>query len=190
MEWFELLKTFGITGIIVAGSVWLIRKITEQFFVKDLERFKTDLQKEAVEFKIRYERLHGEKAEVIKEVYARIVQTYKSFHSLMNPWQGAEEPTQEEKGKEAAMNANKLIDYFEQNRIFFDEGLARNIDSLLAKFKDAWGKFNLSRISKSVDDNKEFLQQWSLAWEQIQEKIPSVKKKLENKFRNVFSIQK
>jgi hypothetical protein len=58
-----------------------------------LERFKSNLEKEAIEFKIKYERLHDERVEVIKKVYKKISQTYKSFHSLMCPLQLAGEPT-------------------------------------------------------------------------------------------------
>ena len=185
----EILQNLGIFGLIVAGMAWLFRELFKQVLSRDLEKFKADLEKQAIEFRIRYERLHGERVEVIKEVYKKIARTYKSFHSLMNLLQLVGEPSQEEKGKEASKNANELVDYYEENRIFFEEKLAGDIDSLLAGFRDAWFKFESHRISKSVGDHKESLNQWNLAWNQIQKEVPKVKKQLENKFRNILSIE-
>ena len=39
----------------------------------------------------------------------------------MNIFQGASEPSQEEKGSEASKCANDFTDYYEENRIFVDE---------------------------------------------------------------------
>ena len=189
MNFLEILQNLGIFSIGVTGLVWLIRKIFVHFFDKDLEKFKSDLEKEAIEYKIRYERLHSERVEVIKEVYKKISNTYNSFRSLMNPWQGVEEPTQEEKGRRATENANELIYYYEQNRIFFSEELAEDVDVLLSVFKSTWNKFNDSRISNSIRDEKTSTKQWHEAWKQIEEETPKVKKQLENKFRNVLEIK-
>lgn len=188
MEWINLLKNLGIFSILVAGVSWVIKKYFEKLFDKDLEKFKADLEKQSIEFRIRYEKLHSERIEVIKEVYKKIVKTYKSFSSLINPLQSVGEPTESEKGKDAAKNANDLSEYYEENRIFFEEKLAEEIDLLLSEFRKIWGEFQASRMSKEFKDHKTMLDQWSNAWKQIQEQIPSVKKQLENKFRNILGI--
>jgi len=189
MSVLEMLQNFGIIGLAIVAITWLAREIFNRMLSRDLEKFKADLEKQAVEFRIRYERLHSERVGVIKEVYKKIVSTYRSFHSLMNPLQLVGEPTQEEKGREAAKNANELINYYEENRIFFEEKLAEDVDSLLSGFRDAWNKFNYSIEARKVGEHKEALKEWNLAWNQIQKKVPDVKKQLENKFRNILGIK-
>lgn len=190
MDFLELLQNIGIFGLLIGAIAWFVRELFKQILSRDSEKFKADLEKESIEFRIRYERLHGERVEVIKEVYKKVSHTYKSFHSLMNLLQLASEPTQEEKSKEAAKNANDLTDYYEENRIFFEEKLAEDIDSLLSGFHNAWNKFQYARNARKSGDYKEALKEWNTAWKQIQEEIPKVKKTLENKFRKILGIEK
>lgn len=186
MEWIKLLQEIGVFSIAVVSFSWLIKKYFEKLFDKDLEKFKSALEMQSVKFSIRYEKLHSERIIVIKEVYKKIVRTNKSFSSLMNPLQLVEELPEVEKGKVAAKDANELTEYYEENRIFFDEKLAEEIDSLLSEFKIAWSEFQASRISKELRDGKIMLNQWSNAWKQIERKVPEIKKQLENKFRNIL----
>lgn len=185
----EILQNFGIIALVISATAWLVRELFKQILNRDIEKFKSDLEKESTEFKIRYEKLHGERVMVIKEVYKKIVKTYKSFHSLINPFQLAGEPSHEEKGKVAAENANDLTDFYEENRIFFDEKLAEHIDFLLKDFRDAWNKLEYSRESRKSGDYKISLDEWNSAWKQIKDKVPIVKKELENKFREILGIK-
>lgn len=71
MDWLTLIQNLGIFSITGGLIAWLIRRLFQQFFEKDLDKFKVDLLKETVQFRIRYEKLHSERAEVIKEVYKK-----------------------------------------------------------------------------------------------------------------------
>lgn len=186
MNWLELFKDLGFVGIIAGTSVWLIRKVAEQLLTRDLVKFKADLEKQAVEFKIRYERIQGERVEVIKEVYKKIVRTYKSLNSLI-----LEGPQAEKEGEiiETAKRAIDLIDYYEENRIFFEEKLAKDIDFLLSSFSSVLGKCGASRISRKIKDYKVAVEQWKSAFDQIQKEIPNIKKQLENEFRKIIGIE-
>lgn len=188
MEWINLLNNLGIFGLIIAGSSWIIKKYLEKSLDKDLEKFKANLEKESVEFKIRYEKLHGERVEVIKEVYKKIVKTHASISSLIHPMQMVGEPTQKEKGKIAEKDGNDLIEYYEENRIFFEERLAEEIDALLSEFRKVWADFQASRISKELNDHETATDQWFGAWNRFLEKVPNIKKQLENRFRNILGI--
>ncbi|MCK5123352.1 MAG: hypothetical protein KAQ87_04380 [Candidatus Pacebacteria bacterium] len=178
----DLSKVLGIAGFFV----WFLQKYTEQLFAKDLVEFKFGLQKEAMQFKIRYEKLHSERAEIIKEVYKKIIGTYKSFHSLMCPLQLAGEPTEEEEIKLAVKEINELVDYYEENRIFFEEELAKEIDKLLRKFRESWNQFNYSKDLK--DGNGRDAKEWNKAWKQISEDVPVVKQLIEKRFRSIIGI--
>lgn len=183
----DLIENLGIFAIIISASAWVIRKYAELIFSRDLEKFKSNLEKESIEFKIRYEKLHSERAEVIKEVYKKIVKTYKSFHSLMNPIQLAGELKEEEKSKLAVEEVNKLIDYYEENRIFFEENIAIAIDKLLNEFRKSWHQFGYSRILR--DDRAPDVDEWNKAWEQISKEIPEIKVMIEKEFRKIIGVE-
>lgn len=189
MNWQEIIIQIGQSGIIVTGSVFILRKFIELSFSKDLEKFKTDLEKTSIEFKIRYEKLHSERVEVIKEVYKKISRAYRSFFSLLKPLQEAGELNQTEKSNEAAKNANDLFDYYEDNRIFFEEKLAVEIDFLISAFHDAWNKFRYANEARECGSHKEAVNERIAAWDQIKKEVPKVKNRLENEFRMIIGIK-
>lgn len=64
----EILEILWITTIISAASVFIIRKLIESFFSKDLENFKSQLAREVIIHKKTFETLHKERATVIKKL--------------------------------------------------------------------------------------------------------------------------
>ena len=101
MDIFEIFKIWGIAGIIAAASVWLLKNVFDQILKKDIDNFKYNLEKGAIEFKIKYEKLHTERAEVVRELYKKISRTYRAFHSYMNPLQLVGEDPEKVKAKKA-----------------------------------------------------------------------------------------
>lgn len=189
MTFLEVLQNLGIISALVAGVAWLARSLTKQVLDRDLEKFKADLERDAITYKIKYEQLHAERVEVIKHSYKKVVRAHESLRSLINPWQGAGELSEDEKSKRASQANIELIEYYQENRIFFDEELATEIDALVNGFREAWGKFQNSRMAKEDGDHKEARNEWSDAWKKIDKEVPKVKKKLENKFRNILGIE-
>jgi len=139
--WQEITKIIFSTGFIVAGIVYLGKILINQFFSKDLEKFKANIEKEEFSYRIKYEKLHVERAEVIKQIYKKMTKTYRSFHSFMAPFQMSDDLPEKEKGEIAAKNANEFTDYFEENKIFLEKELADKVDKLSITFRSAWHKF-------------------------------------------------
>ena len=189
MSLLELLQGWGIFSVGVAALAWLARTLIRQMISRDLEAFKSNLEKEATEYRIRYERLHTERVVVIKEVYKKIVRAHESLRSLINPCQGVDEPSLGEKGETAGRSNRELIAYYQENRIFFEEQLAKKIDSLLSKLYQAWNEFDLSQSERSGGDPKAAQKAWEDAWKQIDKDVPRVKSELENNFRGTLGIK-
>jgi len=138
-------------------------------------------------FTIKYQKMQDERAQVIKILYQKIVKTYRSFHSYMNPIQMAGEPSQEAKGQEAAKLANEFADYYEENKIFIDKELTKSIDKLSEVFRNAWLKFEEHRMAKQF---KEFdLKNWKEGWDIINKDFPPIKEKIEHEFRKIIGIK-
>lgn len=187
MDYLKLFEVWGIAGVIAWASVWLVKNVIDQILRKDIDKFKHALEKEAIEFKIRYEKLHYERADVVKEVYKKIVKSHESFHSLIRPMQWAGEPKEEDKAKNAAEKINGLIKYYEENRIFFEEDIASEVDNLVKEFKSCWIEWTHYKRLEEGSDKK--MKTWEKAWKQIDKDIPNVKKLIEKKFRKIIGIE-
>lgn len=182
----NLFETLGIATIFSGALVLIVRKLIEQFFSKDLEKFKADLEKEIIKHKTKFETLHTERANVIKEVYKRIVKTQRAFESLIKPLQLAGEPSEEEKTKLLTEEFNALANYYTENRLFFNEELAQEVDKLLKKFLDIWHQWGYARNLRQM--NEPNVKEWGKAWDQVKDEIPPIKRTIENKFRDIIGI--
>ena len=189
MNYIDLLKNLGIFGIIIVGCVFILRSAVRIIFMKDLEKFKADLSIEAIQFRIRYERLHSERAEVIKEVYKMISRTYRNLDSYIIKISAS---SREEIGKKTADEANLLVNYYEENRIFFEEELIKDIDVLIENFRKIWSLLESARITARIEGGGEFSINYGQLLEakkELDEKIPKIKKLIENKFREIIGIE-
>lgn len=183
MNFWEFLTT---TGAISTTVVLVARKFIDQLFSEKLEKFKSDLEKEVIRHKTTFETLHTERANVIKEVYKLISKTQRAFESLMKPLQEVGEPLQEEKIKLLVVEFNNFSNYYQENRLFFNEALVEEIDKLLQEFVDIWRQWNhVQYLRKTGEPN---IEQWGQVWGSIRDKIPPIQKSIETKFRNIIGI--
>ena len=178
----------GGTALVVAGLAWVLRKLIDQFFNNKIEKFKYELEKENTKFRITYERLHVERAEIIKETYKKIVLTFDLFRSYVNPLQLVGEKPEIEKKKEAGLAYNEFYKFYDENRIFFDESLAAKIDKLRETLWDAWIKFQLSRDLRE-GSHRGGHDEWMQAWTKVDNEVPLIRKEIEAEFRKIIGIE-
>jgi hypothetical protein len=175
--------------VIVAGGSWIIRKLIDNFFSHKLEKFKAQLEKEHTRYQITYDKLHTERAVVIKETYQKLVDVYKAFHSYMNPMQLTGELTTEEKQKIAAEKANDFIIYFDRNRIFFEDAQSEKIDKLRDSLWDCWTSFGLSKDLREDRQRKDGIAMWQKVWDKLNTEIPQIKKEVEKEFQKIIGLE-
>ncbi len=186
MDWQLLFQNLGMFFIGSGFITWLLKQITRQSFVKELEKFKSDLLKEDIKFRIRYEKLHSERAEVIKKVYKKISRTYKAFYSYLSPIQSVGDLPEEVKRKQALDEFNSLSNYYEENRIFFEETTAKEIDNLLESFMETFYQFYYSK--DKTDGTDRDVQKWNKAWKKLTGDTLKIKRLIENEFRNIIGV--
>lgn len=188
----EILKnlgfTLGYTAIIALFAFYIIRFFIELIFSKDLEKFKGNLEKEAIAYKTTFQNLHTERASVIKETYKRIVETQRTFESLMNPVQLEGEPDEKTKRQAAADAFSELSSFFHQNEIYFDPELADEIDAFITRLQKTWNKFHLPRFDDTGKPYRD-VEEWSELWEYMRTEIPNLKSDIEGKFRLILGIE-
>ena len=180
--------------------VWFLREYTKQLLTKDLEEFKAKLQNESIKFKITYEKLHTERADVIKEVYKNIVRTYAALsqYFLLDFSLSQIDLKKYREINEGMLEKLQMCtNYFVENRIYFKEDLAQKIDKLI---------FNYTEIKILIDNNRKnsskIVEGTTLnlgelmlkekrdkeIWDRIQKQLPEITKKVEDNFRKIIGI--
>lgn len=182
----QLLKTLGITAIFATAATRIMKKFIEQYFSEGIEKYKAELEKENLVHKTKFETLHIERANVIKDVYKKIVDVQITFESLINPLQLAGEPSKEEKTKTAAAAFNAFGKLFDENRLFFTETTAAKIQELRKEFFEIWNKWQL--VNELRDSGTKHIKEWGEAWERTRNKIPTIKNEIEEKFRDIIGV--
>jgi len=185
---FNFLQNFlivagGSTGVAFAVG-WVLRRLIDNFFSHKIELYKAQLEKENTKYRITYEKLHTERAEVIKEVYKKLVLTYEDIYSYTCIFQAAGEKSEVEKRSMAAGTFNDFSRYYEQNRIFFNEELAKKIDRFRDESKKILYDFSITR---EYDRNN--AEKWSKIWLKVKDDIPVIKIDIENEFRKLIGIE-
>jgi len=198
-----ILESLGILsgGIIIIITIlgYFGQKLFSQFLDKKIESYKTELLLISTKYQIQFTKLHNERAEVIKNVYTRVVsinQGILRFNSL----------NFSSKNDIALINETfdsywTLRNDFEINKILFDKELGNIITDLLAKYKAC--VFNYRRIIEMESTKQNPLYQtgnsyrseviekkWNEIENLIKNHIPPILDKLDDQFRELLGVQK
>lgn len=83
IDWPTVLLQLITSGATLTGLAFLLKSLFTHQFQKDLERYKRELQLELQNEHVRFSRLHEKRAEVIDELYKRIVRFRRECHLLL-----------------------------------------------------------------------------------------------------------
>lgn len=183
----QILNNLISTGAITLAIIFVGRKLIEQIFSRDLEKFKSDLEKDAFRFRTRFEKLHAERAETIKNLYQKIIIAERNLADLIHPFQPGES-SQEEKAKLTVESVNDLVSYFYENRIFLDGMTERSTDRIVSVCREAWQSFDLITMMKRADD-REYLKEWSKLYKEFSKESPKATKRITKKFREILGTE-
>ena len=145
------------------------------------------------EHSIRFQRLHSERAEVIKEFYAKLAVLDDTLYSTLRGFQAVGEPPLTEKVARLSEQFNSLREYFLPRRIFFDEQLCKLIDQVLDIAKGIF--FDITTYTVDPTDveyryNREVLKERHEFWEKGRaahaSEFAQLKTNLETQFREIL----
>lgn len=191
----EILKVFGGAAALLGLLAWLSKFLVSHWLTKDIERFKSELQIAATtgveeikahlaqlstEHQVRFSILHNKRAEIISEIYEKIVDAYS--HTLVLTL-GAEETGLElhRKRAEAAWEsfgtASRLL---YTRKIWLSEPLAQKVDKLLSELRDP--AFTYHYYTKEKRSEQDVLDA-AKAWSSRQHEVSALIEDLEVEFR-------
>ncbi len=224
MNFLQLLQTIGISilasAVVVGVAVLVIRSWVDNLFSRDLEKFKADLQKErethamqlkarydqqlellrkqleqtALEHQVRFTKLHEKRAEVIAELYKRLVQAERSINSLIDNLSlikdlqsGQKELILEEDEKTARESGQQFSDYFDENQVYLDERLCIQIEKFNFGLKKIYISFLRDKIRGREGDQGE-TQEPEVDWGALKKNIPPIRTEIEQQFRKMLGV--
>ena len=200
MDWTAFAKTIGTTTVALGVIGYFLRGVFGQVLSRDLERFKADLNAKhdieierlrndlritASEHETRFTRLHETRAELIAELYKRLVRTRSTFEWYLTISKPGSGPDDANRCEMAWKEARDFAVYFYESRIYFDEELCRDIDEAIENFKKLylWTGVYPPDLADSTA-------KWSQAALHFIEHFPSIQAKIEQQFRGLIGVQK
>lgn len=204
MDWAQLFATAlassVFTGAVLGVAGILSRSIIDRWFVRNLEKFKaelqgknareiealrTELRRSAFEHEIRFARLHEERAKIIAELYGLLVDAQRELGlliGLMTP-QGAQ--TAEKTLGAVREKGDLFVDYLNRHLIFLPESLGRTLNAFRDLYARTWIDYKLSVIHGGAEDAESFAYM-KRGFDTITERIPELKREIESEFRRML----
>ena len=161
----EMMTAIAGSAVLFGAVAWLARSIIIHFPSKDLENFKLNLQRESqqellrlqsslqlfeFEHQVRFSRLHERRAEIISEIYRKVVELYRTAFTFVTYYQGCAKPNKEELLSRLWKAADEFKDYFESHRIYFTQDTCSIIDRLNEALSNACSNLATSVHDRSV----------------------------------------
>ena len=148
--------------------------------VMSMERLRAELRRATAESDGRATKFQDKQAEIIAELYKRMVVLRNAVTRITAP-ASVDQAGQDDKAGGVVAAGEQLRDYFDQHRIYLDEGLCRKLQCLQATFFDAWIKHSFAvakdqyaRQGKAVSVE---------TWKKLEEQVPPLLQDIEEDFR-------
>jgi hypothetical protein len=175
---------------------------------QDLENHKKKLEQESKDFQhsldlrlndfnIRFSKLHQDRAEVIKELYYKVIELQSAMTIFTRRGQLILEDADKE-NEERVERVNKgfydYINFYLPNKIYFDRKLAEKLDFLAKNYRDkSWNYGFLSNDIKKenlpAEVYKEIRDEMKKISKFVDEEFPKVIEELEDEFRSLLGVK-
>lgn len=204
MPWEEIVKFLGGLTVVVSAIAWVIQKLITTYLSAKLSEHKSELDKMNIEYKnnldktnlehrVRFESLHVERAEVVRETYAKLTELNDNLGSILRKIQMAGEPPMDKKVRLLAESHNNLQDFFRPRRIYFDEETASLLDKILKAVISAHSgitsfPFDPGEMRGEKVNLKQRANFWDEARNIHENDIGPLKEKLEKTFRELLGV--
>jgi DNA-directed RNA polymerase subunit F len=188
MSIFEIiLASIGGTAVLFTAVGWLVKSIISQFLEKDLERFKADLARSAYEHQITFGKLHEKRAEIIADLYAKIVALQNSVEVFVRNVIGVTPKKNEENLKTIWKAADSFKDCYRKNKIYFSEDVCELIEDLNTNLSSPVSELSMHLEMLGNSDQIELVYQaWEKAEQKISDKAEIIRREIETEFRKIL----
>ena len=175
----------AIGGIAVSGVAlrWLGKAALEKYKAKlkeELEGWKAGYQKALDENRIRFSRLHADRARTIRRLYVRLVKVQDNVWKCVS-----QSGKNQEWNSDSATTLMNFKKFFDCNRIYLTEEVAEQVDSIFEVAQSAHLEVTTfndvpSHDTRALQDKGEAQKR---AFERMRKVFPELRRQLEKDFR-------
>ena len=189
MDWVQVFVNLVLTGILL----YVFQRVIDERSAKRLENFKTELQLNTFERQTKFSKLHERRAQVIEEIYRKLLNVLSDLVMLKNSIQLAESKSKEidDAVTKTYETIREFMDYFNGNQLYLPETLCTKIIVLYVDVSQV--HLNLLSIrenKKSVMNdkiqNKRYWDELAQTSTVLADKITPLIKEIEREFRNLL----
>jgi len=202
MTWTDAFKTviavtisvLGGGGLVFAlsswlGKVWAARILEEEraLHIRELEGYKSDLDRLKKEHEVKFSRLHEERAKIVAKIYRRLVKVQNLADQFVSSSTRVADAAFDEQRRELAAAMKRFYDYFDRNRIYLEDSLCKRIDDYHTSVIVPVSRVEMVRVltdAKPTDVQR--TKDESL--EAIITKVQPIREQLEKEFRLIFGV--
>ncbi len=171
------------SSALFGALAWLARSVIKYFIDRDLEKFKSNLEKMAFEHQIRFSTLHEKRAQIIAELHSRLYDFQWAVSAFLRDFHKNNENDKTKSVRELDNKSYKFKDYFDKHRIYFTENICSTVDELVDILYSAYVPLEIR--DRSDDKLK---QVWGECADTVLKKYPAIRASLENDFRIILGV--
>ena len=198
MEKYTLTVISIIQVLFIPGIIFFGKQFIEYFFNKTIELKKAELEQQnknfqhqldakLQEFNIKFSNLHNERANVIKELYLKMLILQSSINDILKIDRKHVDNTLLNSFSNSFGDLKK---YYLPNKIYFSEELALKIDSLILEYaKFAEDFTNILLESKKELTHQSNDENWSNIYEKSKSFSNDINKELIKDFREILGVK-
>ena len=216
---YSLIQTNGPNAFFLLAVLVFSKKLIVYFFDEtielkkaelnqDLENHKKELEQQNKdfqhsldlklnEFNIRFSKLHQDRAEVIKELYHKVIDLQSGmtvFTRRIHPIIEDADKENEERIERVNKGFDEFINFYLPNKIYFDRKLAEKLDFLAQQYSDkSWNFGYLSNRIRNENIPAEVYKDFSEEMKEISnfvaDEFPKVIEELEDEFRSLLGVK-
>ncbi len=196
----------GGSGVALAIAAWLLRTALSEWLARDAEAFKTrlkadadieierlrnSLQMLAMEHQVRFSKLHEKQAELIGDLYKKIVDVNYGGEAFVSTAENNPSHCKEDEFAQLRTELGDVFIFAEQNRIYLPEGVCALLDKHLGQLRSTiWSAGIFGRIKDPKEHTMEqSYKAFTKAYEDFESDIPAVRKSLEKEFRKMLGTE-
>jgi hypothetical protein len=195
MDWQAIIEFLGGSVVFSAAFGYIGKAAVEAYLKGRIAEHKADLDRIATEHSVRFQRLHSERADIIKDLYARLAKLDDALGSALKSFQHAGDMPLVDKVHSLPSLYNDLRDYYVPKRIFFAQDTCSSIDTILDHFREIFfdiTAYPVDPTSPEYQANRSALMERRDFWEKARKmhsnEFTAAKSGLEHSFRGLLGI--
>jgi hypothetical protein len=191
--------------VLLSAAAWLIRTALTEKLAREAEVFKArlkanadieieqlkgSLEKAAFEHQVRFSKLHEKRAEVIAELYKRLVDVFWNSQRFVLTSENSPQPGQREEYAKADHHVREFVSFFEVHQIYLPTRACALVDKFVAPLRKAVASAGVyGRIEYPTERTRlEIQHAFTKAYQAFDTDIPAAKGALEAEFRAMLGV--